>query len=238
MSQQSHAKGWLGKGLPKVGLKGLTGKLVVVEGPDGVGRSTHVALLRAWLENLGYPTAEIGLKRSRLAGKELQEEMKNHTLAPVTMSLFYATDVADQIQNVVIPSMKAGFIVVADRYVYSLIARAMVRDQSREWIERVYGFALKPDAIMYLRASPQILADRSFFKDGALNFWESGQDIEGGGDIYLRFIRYQTKLGRIFDGLAKDYHMSVIDADDNERAIQDELQKAVKKALKIGVRKR
>lgn len=237
MSQSRRASTWFGKGLPKISLNGLTGKLIVVEGQDGAGRSTHVALLRAWLENLGYPTSEVGLKRSRLAGKELQEEMKHHALAPTTMSLFYATDLADQIQNVIIPSMKAGFIVVADRYIYTLIARAIVRGQSRDWIEKVYGFALKPDAVLYMRASPQTLADRSFFKDGTLNFWESGQDIEGGGDIYLRFIRYQTKLGKIFDGLAKDFHMSVIDADDSERAIQESLQKAVKKALKIGVKK-
>lgn len=224
---------WLGKGLPKVNLKGLTGKLIVVEGQDGAGRSTHVALLRAWLENLGYPTAEVGLKRSRLAGKELQEEMKHHALAPTTMSLFYATDLADQVQNVIIPSMKAGFIVVADRYVYTLIARAIVRGQSRGWIEKVYGFALKPDAVIFMRASPQILADRSFFKDGTLNFWESGQDIEGGGDIYLRFIRYQTKLGKIFDELAKDYGMLVVDADQDEKGIQEDLQKGVKKILKL-----
>lgn len=222
---------WFGKGLPKISPPTGHGKLIVLEGQDGAGRSTHVSQLKAFLENKGYPTTEIGLKRSRLAGKELNDEMKQHSLAPTTMTLFYATDLADQLEHQVLPALNAGFIVVADRYIFSLIARAVVRGLSKEWVTKLYGFALKPHASYFLSASPQTLASRSFFKGGSLNFWESGQDIEGGSDIYQRFIRYQTKLNKEFKSLIADYKIQVISADRDEKDIQEDLQLRVMKDL-------
>ncbi len=222
---------WFGKGLPKQSLKNLPGKFIVVEGQDGAGRTTHVSRLRAWFENKGFATAEIGLRRSDLAGKELSEAMSTHSLTPLTMSLFYATDLADQIENVLLPSLRAGFVVIADRYIYSIIARAIVRGQSMEWINDLFGFALKPDAAVFLKASPQTLASRSFFKGGTLSFWESGQDIEGGGDIYLRFIRYQTKLAKVFDQVIKDHKITVVNAEGSEDAVQATLEERVSELL-------
>lgn len=222
---------WFGKGLPRQKLSNLPGRFLVVEGQDGAGRSTHVARLRGWFENKGFATAEIGLRRSELAGRELSEAMNTHSLTPLTMSLFYATDLADQIENVLIPSLRAGFVVIADRYIYTLIARAVVRGQSKEWIEDVFGFALKPDAAVFLKASPQTLASRSFFKGGTLSFWESGQDIEGGGDIYLRFIRYQTKLAKVFDGIIADHNITVVNAEGAEDVVQNKLEEKVSALL-------
>lgn len=222
---------WFGKGLPRQKLNNLPGKFLVIEGQDGAGRTTHVGRLRAWFENKGFATAEVGLRRSNLAGRELSEAMNNHSLTPLTMSLFYATDLADQIENVLLPSLRAGFVVIADRYIYSIIARAIVRGQSKEWINDLFGFALRPDAAVFLKASPQTLASRSFFKGGTLSFWESGQDIEGGGDIYLRFIRYQTKLAKVFDGIIKDHNISVVDAEGGEDAVQAKLEEKVSELL-------
>ena len=222
---------WFGKGLPKQNLKNLPGKFIVIEGQDGAGRTTHVSRLRAWFENKGFATAEIGLRRSDLAGKELSEAMNTHSLTPLTMSLFYATDLADQIENVLLPSLRAGFVVIADRYIYSIIARAIVRGQSKDWINGLFGFALKPDAAVFLRATPQTLAARSFFKGGTLSFWESGQDIEGGGDIYLRFIRYQTKLAKVFDQVIKDHKITVVNAEGSEDSVQATLEERVSELL-------
>src|SRR6185295_20093833 len=115
------------KGFPEVDLSELKGKMVVLEGTDGVGRSTHVSLLKQWLENTGHAVLDTGMTRSALAGEGLREAKEGHTLGGITMTLFYATDFADRLENEMIPALRAGFIVLTDRYTYSLMARALVR---------------------------------------------------------------------------------------------------------------
>lgn len=224
-------KQFFGKGLPKVSLTKLKGSLVVVEGADGSGRSTQIHMLRNWLENMGYPTAEVGLKRSKLTGKELQEAMKSPVLCPTTLALFYATDLADQLENIIIPSLRAGFVVVADRYVYSLMARAIVRGAPQHWIKDVYGFALKPDIVFSLRVPPASLAARNFFKLGSLDYWESGQDISRHGDVYECFIRYQTKIQKVFQAFEKSFGLIGINGDTHPQVVQKELQEKLLRFL-------
>lgn len=120
----------------------LTGKLIVVEGADGSGRSTQISKLRDWLERIGYAIEEVGLSRSTLVAEDLDHAKEGHTLCPTTLSLFYATDFADQLENKIIPALRSGFVVLADRYIYSLMARAIVRGVDRDWIEDVYKIAL------------------------------------------------------------------------------------------------
>src|SRR5689334_12985928 len=139
------------KGLPNVDLDELKGKMIVLEGTDGVGRSTHVSLLKQWLENNGHAVLDTGMTRSALAGKRLRQAKEGHTLGGIPMSLFYTTDFADRLENEMIPALRAGFVVLTDRYIYSLMARAIVRGADPEWIANVYSFALKPDAVLYLR---------------------------------------------------------------------------------------
>jgi dTMP kinase len=160
------AKRFYGKGLPGVKLEELGGVLIVIEGPDGSGRSTQSSLLRAWLEHLGYPTAEIGLKRSGLVGVHLEEAMGGNVLCPLTLNLFYATDFADQLENSMISALRAGFVVVADRYIYTLMARGLLRGADREWLREIYGVAPVPDLSFYLKVSPKALAERSLQKTG------------------------------------------------------------------------
>ena len=119
--------GFFGEALPDIDLEELKGKLIVLEGTDGVGRSTHIGLLKQWLENNGHAVLDTGMTRSALAGKRLKQAKKGHTLGGITMSLFYATDFADRLENEIIPALRAGFIVLTDRYIYSLMARAIVR---------------------------------------------------------------------------------------------------------------
>src|SRR5262247_1657604 len=139
------------------------------QGADGSGRSTQIALLRNWLERLGYPTVEIGLKRSTLVGSELEEVKRGNILSPLTFSLFYATDFADQLENIIIPALRADFIVLADRYIYTLMARDIVRGVDPGWVNEMYSIALVPDAVFYLRVSPRGLAERNFRKNGLLD---------------------------------------------------------------------
>ena len=130
----------------------LQGKLIVIEGPDSVGRSTQVARLRTWLEHQGHAVLDTGMARGALAGKGIQQAKEGNTLGPITMTLFYATDFADRLENEIIPALRAGFVVLTDRYIFSLMARAIARGEDRPWIERVASFALVPHAIYYLRA--------------------------------------------------------------------------------------
>src|ERR1700683_957171 len=115
----------------------LQGKLIVIEGPDSVGRSTQVARLKTWLEHQGHAVIHTGLARGALAGKGIQQAKEGNTLGPITITLFYATDFADRLGNGIIPALRAGLIVPNDRYIFSLMARAIARGEDRPWIERV-----------------------------------------------------------------------------------------------------
>ena len=131
--------GFFGEALPDIDLEELKGRLIVLEGTDGVGRSTHIGLLKQWLENNGHAVLDTGMTRSALAGKRLKQAKEGHTLGGITMSLFYATDFADRLENEIIPALRAGFIVLTDRYIYSLMARAVVRGADPEWLRAQAG---------------------------------------------------------------------------------------------------
>lgn len=221
-----------GKGIPGVVPSELGGLLIVIEGGDGSGRSTQSALLRDWLGRLGYPATEVELKRSELVGPELEQAMHGNTLGPRTLSLFYATDFADQLERVIVPSLRAGFVVVADRYIYTLMARDQVRGAEPTWNRSLYGFALKPDVVLYLRTDPKQLAERSFKKQGVLDYWESGMDIERSGDMYQCFVRYQTRLQRELDKMSKEYSFEEIDGNAEPLAIHRDIQRRLEKVLR------
>jgi len=189
----------------------LKGKLIVLEGTDGVGRSTHIGLLKQWLENHGHAVLDTGMTRSALAGKRLKQAKEGNTLGGITLSLFYATDFADRLENEIIPALRAGFIVLTDRYIYSLMARAIVRGMDPEWLREVYGFALKPDAIFYLRVNIDDLVTR-VLQSGGFDYWESGMDLRMGEDLYESFIRFQKWLLAEFDKMVEPYGFNTIDA--------------------------
>src|SRR5436309_5823196 len=146
-----------GHGVPRVNLDKLAGRLIVVEGADGSGRSTQIAQLVEWLEGGGHATVQVGLKRSTLVSEELEKAKQGNILSRTTLSLFYATDFADQLENIIVPALKAGFIVLADRYIYTLMARDIVRGMDEQWVKNVYSIALVPDAVLYVNDSPEVL---------------------------------------------------------------------------------
>src|SRR5882762_6036277 len=172
----------------------LQGKLVVIEGPDSVGRSTQVARLRTWLEHKGHAVMDTGLARGALAGKGIQQAKEGNTLGPVTMTLYYITDFADRLENEIIPALRAGFVVLTDRYIFSIIARAIARGEDPYWIEHVTDFALIPHAVYYLRTRVKDLVSRVIRGRGAFDYWESGMDMRFGNNMYDSFVRYQTRL--------------------------------------------
>lgn len=219
-----------GEGFPYLEIKKLPGKLIVVEGTDGVGRSTQVDLLRKWLEKNSYAVSDTGLRRSPLTQPGLDQAKKGNTLTPRTNSLLYATDFADRLENQIIPALKAGFYVLSDRYFYSIVARDVVRGIDPVWAREVYGFALVPDIIFYLRADVETLVTRIVHGRG-FDYWESGMDLIKADNLFDSFTAYQTSMIEQFDKMADEYHFVTVDANRSVKAINDDIKLELQKIL-------
>jgi dTMP kinase len=213
--------------LPGVDPSELQGKLIVIEGPDAVGRSTQILQLRQWLEQEGHAVLDTGMARSALAGKGIQEAKRGNTLGAITMTLFYTTDFADRLENEIVPALRAGFMVITDRYIFSIMARAIARREDRRWIERVTGFGLVPHAVYYLRAEVQDLVSRVVLGRGAFDYWESGMDLRFGEDKYDSFVRYQGRLIQALDSMVEPYGFVTIDASRPAEEIFVDLQRRI-----------
>lgn len=220
-----------GHGIPRASAEDLGGKLIVVEGADGSGRSTQIAQLVEWLEINGRPTVQVGLKRSTLVSEELEKAQDGNVLSRTTLSLFYATDFADQLENIMIPAMKAGFIVLADRYIYTLMARDMVRGMDEKWLKNLYGIAPVPDIVFYLSAEPEELVQRNLSKNAKLDYWESGMDLGLSRDVFDSFLKYQTQMSDAFRRLQKSYGFEIIDANRSVSAVNKDLRKKISAVL-------
>lgn len=224
-----------GTALPGFEIEPYGGKLIVVEGTDGVGRSTHIATLRAWLESRGHAVIDTGMSRSVLAGRGIKEAKQGHTLGRLTMQLFYATDFADRLENEMLPALRAGFVVLTDRYIYSAIARAVVRGADPHWIRAIYGIALVPDAIFYLRiGSAEELCPRVLQSGRRFDYWESGMDLHHSDDFYDSFVEYQSRMLREFDRMSSEYGFRVIDASRPVKRVAADLRRAVGRLLDAG----
>src|SRR6476659_9504672 len=210
--------------LPGVDSAELHGKLLVIEGPDAVGRTTQVAKLRQWLEQEGHAVLDTGMARGALAGKGIKQAKEGNTFGPLTMTLYYTTDFADRLENEIVPALRAGFVVLTDRYIFSIMARAIARGEDRRWIEQVLGFGLVPHATYYLRAEVKDLVSRVVLGRGAFDYWESGMDLRFGRDMYESFVRYQTRLIHALDSMAKKYDFTVLDASQPADKIFTKLQ--------------
>jgi dTMP kinase len=216
--------------VPRVEMADLTGWLIVIEGTDGVGRTTHVNLLKQHLERLGYAVAETGLSRSDLANKGIRRAKQGNTLGSNAFNLYYATDFADRLEHQIVPALRSGFVMLTDRYVYSLIARAMVRGADPDWIKNVYSFSLKPDATFYLRIDVRDLVPRVLL-NGGFDYWESGMDLPLGADLYESFIEYQSRVIGNLDVLSREYEFQTLDARQPVETISEELARRVQVLL-------
>jgi dTMP kinase len=214
-----------GAGLPKCDVSSLPGHLIVLEGADGVGRSTHIELLQGWLEGHGFAVATTGLTRSALTAKGIEDAKEGHNFDRTTMSLFYATDLADRIESEIMPALRSGFVVLADRYVFTTMARGAARGLDREWLAQLYGFALVPERVFFLRLDPDDLIRRTLRRGGELDYWESGRDIGLAPDLYTSFRRYQALILQEFDRTAERYGFTTIDASRSVEEVQAELRR-------------
>lgn len=212
--------------MPYLPRDGCTGKLIVIEGTDGVGRSTQAFMLKEWLEVQGYAVLETGWTRSKLVGQAITDAKAGHSLHRLTYSLMYATDLADRLEYQIIPALRSGFIVLADRYIYTAIARGIARDADRSWLRDLYGFAVAPDLVFYLQIDVKDLVPR-VLSTGRMNYWEAGMDMNYGDDLYDSFIAYQSALIEQFDAMADEYGFITLDARQASQTIQRQLRRAV-----------
>jgi dTMP kinase len=218
---------FFGPGFPYNPIQDLPGKLIVLEGTDGVGRSTQIQLLRRWLEDEGFAVSDTGLRRSPMTQPGMDAAKSGHTLSRLTMNLFYATDFADRLENQIIPALRAGFYVLSDRYLFSIIARDIVRGANYEWARKVYGFALKPDIVLYLKTDVPHLVSRMVYGRG-FDYWESGMDFHFADNLYDSFCQYQSLLIDEYDRLAEEHGFVTIDANLSISAVFEELKNSIR----------
>src|SRR4051795_897405 len=217
---------YYGRGVPYLPIDGYPGKLIAIEGTDGVGRSTQIQLLREWLEVRGYGVVETGWTRSTLMQPTIEIAKSSNTLNKLTFVLLYATDFADRLEKEIIPALKAGFVVLSDRYIFTALARAGVRGVDRQWLRDLYGFAIAPHMVFYLKIDVDKLIGRVLESRG-MDFWESGMDLKTGDDIYESFRTYQQRLLREYASMGDEFHFRTLDARRPVDRIQDELRKQV-----------
>src|SRR3954471_21184022 len=217
---------YYGRGVPYLPIDGYPGKLIAIEGSDGVGRTTQIQLLREWLEVKGYGVVETGWTRSTLMQPTIEIAKASNTLNKLTFVLLYATDFADRLEKEIIPALKAGFIVLSDRYIFTALARAGVRGVDRQWLRNLYGFAIAPHLVFYLNVDVRTLIGRVLEARG-MDFWESGMDLKTGDDIYDSFRTYQNKLLKEYASMSDESQSRVVDARRSIDRIQDELRRQV-----------
>jgi len=217
---------FLGHKMPYFPTDGCTGRLIVVEGTDGVGRSTQSFMLKQWLEVQGFAVMDTGWTRSKLVGQAITDAKTGHALHRLTYCLMYATDLADRLEYQIIPALKSGFVVLADRYIYTAIARGIARGADKPWLRDLFGFAVSPDLVFYLRLDVHDLVPR-VLQAGKMNYWESGMDMNYGDDLFDSFVAYQSELIEQFNVIAEEQGFVTLDATQDERDIQQQLRHAV-----------
>lgn len=222
---------YYGNGISYLQDTGIKGRLIVIEGPDASGRSTQITMITSHLEANGHAVVNTGLRRSELIGEGILEAKRNLMLGKRTLSLFYAADFADQLENKIIPALRAGYIVLADRYIYTLMARDAVRGISRRWSHNLFGFVVKPDLVYYLDVDPNELVHRVFQKNSSLDYYESGADLRLSEDMLESFLKYQRLIGKEFQRMQKRYGIVPINGNRTVVEINSELQDRIIKAI-------
>jgi len=213
---------------------GYDGLLIVIEGTDGAGKSTQVNLLKKYIENECYGCMLSEWKTSRLISDVINEAKERNLLNTTTFSLLYAADYADRLENVIIPALKAGFVVLLDRYIYTAFVRDSVRGHDIKWVKKLYDFATVPDLVFYLKMPEDKLLKRMIGTKG-LDYFESGRDIGLSTDIYKSFEIYQNKCLEEYDRLQKEYNFITIDGELPINEIHQKIKDEVKKVLDLGV---
>lgn len=211
---------------------GYDGLLIVIEGTDGSGKSTQIERLKRWIEDQSYGVMVSEWKTSKFIADAINDAKERNLLNATTFSLLYAADFADRLEQVIIPALKAGFVVILDRYVYTAYARDVVRGHDIEWLNNLYDYAPEPDMVFYLDVPVEILLKRIIGTTG-LDYWESGRDIGLSNDFYNSFKIYQNKCLDEYQKMIKKYGFHSIDGTLSEKEIHKKIIAQVKNILEV-----
>jgi dTMP kinase len=217
---------FFGEGLPYVSREDYPGVLITLEGTDGVGRTTQTTMLREWLEVQGFGVVETGWTRSPLIGRTITEAKQGRALNRWTYALLYAADFADRLEKQIIPALRSGFVVLADRYVFTAFARDVVRGVDRQWAHDLYGFAPIPHLMLYLKVDVATLI-RRVIPRGVIDYFEAGLDLALGDDPYDSFKRYQSLLISEYNRMAGEFDFHTVSARWKPERIQARLREIV-----------
>lgn len=211
----------------------LLGNLIVIEGLDGSGRSTQITLLQEWLESEGFAVQTSGLRRSNLVGRDIDELLAKNAVTRLTLALMYATDFFDQLEHRIVPALRAGTIVLADRFIFTLIARSVVRGINRDYLTGLYAMALRPNLTFWLNVRPETAFAREFKKAQAISYWEAGRDMSLSHDLYWSFVRYQTMIKREFELMSKRNGFIELDGETSVSTVNKQLRQRIGEHLGI-----
>ena len=206
------------------------GTLVCVEGIDGPGKSTQLALLRDWLKDINQDVIYTEWNSSELISQTTKLAKKKNMLSPRTFSLLHAVDFADRLKQVIAPALKAGFIVLADRYAYTAFARDVARGVDPNWVRGVYDFAIKPDLAVYFDIDPKTSLER-ICSNRAPKFYEAGMDLKISNDPYESYVIFQPRVIEEYKNMLGEFGIVKLDANDTIHKKQVEIRKMLKKIL-------
>lgn len=221
-------------GVPSGDVRPYPGALIVVEGIDGSGKSTQLYLLKRWLEIGGYRVYFTEWNSSQLVRSTTKRGKQQKTLTPTTFSLLHSADFADRADRQILPLLYSGNIVLADRYIYTLIARGVVRGLARDYLYGIYLMGLRPDLTFWLNISPKVAFEREFKKSKAISYWEAGLDLSMNSNLYESFLHYQQKLRAEFQDLSQRHGFIEINGENSVAAVNRDLRQRI--AAHLGIK--
>jgi dTMP kinase len=215
------------------------GKLIVVEGIDGSGKSTQLSLLSHWLRSQGFAVAFSEWNSSPLVKQTTRRGKKKEMFTPTSFSLIHATDFADRLESYILPLVKSGAIVCADRYAYTAFARDVARGVSRRWVRNLYRFALRPNLAFYFRVPLDVALGRILGGRDALKYYEAGMDLGLARDVEESFRIFQGRILDEYEAMARETGFHIIDAtlpiEEQQRLMRETVIEALGESLKNGI---
>ncbi len=217
----------------------FAGKLIIVEGIDGSGKSTQISLLSHWLRSQGYAVAFSEWNSSPLVRQTTRRGKKKEMFTPTTFSLIHATDFADRTESYILPLVKAGAIVCADRYAFTAFARDVARGVNRRWVRNLYRFAIEPDLAFYFRVSLDEAVQRILGGRNAIKYYEAGMDLGLSRDVVESFRLFQGRILEEYEAMIDEMGFHVIDAalsiEDQQRQMRAIVERELGPSLKTGI---
>ncbi|MDO7786771.1 dTMP kinase [Desulforamulus aquiferis] len=212
-------------------MAGFNGRLIIVEGCDGSGKSTQLYLLKRWLEQQNYPVFFTEWNSSELVKKSTKKAKKQNLLTPTTFSLIHASDFADRYEKFILPHLRAGYLVLADRYIYTAFARDIARGCDPKWVRNVYSFALRPDVAFYFQAPLKVSIDRILSGRSELKYHEAGMDLGLSHDPVESFKLFQGIIKSQYDSMVESEKLVVMDATRSIEQQQKEMREIVSRQI-------